>query len=106
MEKKKGWWGRKTNGQRVSFVFAVILAVLCLFIIIVAMDLRRFASKEIADSFYGESVSNGWELLWGRIVSSSISWLASIIIVAITIFVIFISNFITHLFDNKSRIVE
>lgn len=103
MEKKKGWWGRKTNGQRVSFIFAVILAVLCLFIIIVAMDLRRFASKEIADSFYGESVSNGWELLWGRMVSSSISWLASIIIVAITIFIIFISNFITHLFDNKSR---
>ena len=103
MEKKKGWWGRKTNGQRVSFIFAVILAVLCLFIIVVAMDLRRFASKEIADSFYGESVSNGWELLWGRMVSSSISWLASIIIVAITIFIIFISNFITHLFDNKSR---
>lgn len=103
MEKKKGWWGRKTNGQRVSFIFAVILAALCLFIIVVAMDLRRFASKEIADSFYGESVSNGWELLWGRMVSSSISWLASIIIVAITIFVIFISNFITHLFDNKSR---
>ncbi len=103
MEKKKGWWGRKTNGQRVSFIFAVILAVLCLFIIVVAMDLRRFASKEIADSFYGESVSNGWELLWGRMVSSSISWLASIIIVAITIFIIFVSNFITHLFDNKSR---
>ena len=103
MEKKKGWWGRKTNGQRVSFVFAVILAVLCLFIIVVAMDLRRFATQEIADSFYGESVSNGWELLWGRMVSSSISWLASIIIVAITIFVIFVSNFITHLFDNKSR---
>ena len=101
--KKENWWARKSIAGKVSFIIAVILALICIFAFIVIMDLRRFVDAELADMVYGEGVPSGWAAAGNAMAHSVGSWLITAIIVFLTFLVIFICNFITHLFDNGSR---
>lgn len=101
--KKQNWWKRKTVGQKVGFCFAVAIFLLTIFIIFVLMDLRLFVAADIADEVYGTDIQNGWQLLWRRMVSDVGAWTFTFIIIFVSFVLIFISNFITHLFDSGSK---
>lgn len=100
---KKNWWSRKTTGQKVMFIIAVILFLACLALMLLLMNLREVGQNELADIIYGKDVKNGWIRVGQQIAASTITWVLTIVIVFISFVLIFVSNFITHLFDNKSR---
>ena len=103
IEKKQNWWTRKKSSAKVGFIIAAILAFASIFAFIVAMDLRRYLGNEIGDYVYGENVWTGWHKLGISLTTSVGSWIFTGIIVFLTFLVIFVCNFITHLFDNGSR---
>ena len=103
VEVKKGnWWQRKTAGQKTSFIISVVIFLVSLAGFIIFMDARRIFGDEIGDSLFGE-YNNGWEQFGQALIDGSRKWVISLIFVFMAITVIFISTFITHLFDNKSR---
>ena len=67
------------------------------------MEARRILGNEVGDQLFGEGVANGWVYLWRAITSSSVVVIVTIVIIFAAFIVIFVSNFITHLFDNKTR---
>ena len=100
---KKSWWNRKSISAKIGFIIAAILAVFCVFAFIIIMDLRRYVGNEIGDIVYGEGISTGWQRFGIALGNSVSSWILTAVIVFLTFLVIFVSNFITHLFDNGSR---
>ena len=104
VEVKKGnWWQRKTTGQKVSFIISVFIFLCSLAGFIIFMNARELFGDEIGDRLFGEGVANGWIKLGEALIDGTAKWIISLIIVFMTIVVIFIATFITHLFDNKSR---
>lgn len=101
--KKQNWWTVKSLTGKVSFIIAVILALVCIFAFIVIADLRLFLGNEVADIVYGKDVPNGWVAAGRAMASSVTSWILTAIIGFVTFIFIFICNFITHLFDNGTR---
>lgn len=102
-EVKQGWWKRKSISAKVGFIIALILAAICIFAFIVIMDMRRYVGDEIADLVYGPGVSTGWERFGIALTSSVGSWILTALIIFLTFLIIFVCNFITHLFDNGTR---
>ena len=102
-EKKIGWWKRKKSVQKVGFIISVSLLLASLFIIFFLADLRLFGLDELADSLYGTGVENGWVSMGNALASSRLNWVFTALTVFLTFIFIFICNFITHLFDNKTR---
>ena len=102
-EIKRGWWSRKSISAKVGFIIALILAAICIFAFIVIMDIRRYIGNEIADLVYGPGVSTGWERFGIALTNSVGSWILTALIIFLTFLVIFVCNFITHLFDNGTR---
>ena len=104
VEVKKGnWWQRKTIGQKVSFIIGAFIFLCSLVGFIIFMNARELFGDEIGDRLFGEGVANGWIKLGEALVDGTAKWIISLIIVFMTIVIIFIATFITHLFDNKSR---
>ena len=101
--KKGNWWTRKTTFQKVTFIIGCLLFIVALTLFFIIMDARRILGNEIGDQLFGEGVANGWVYLWRAITSSSIVLILTIVIIFGAFILIFVSNFITHLFDNKSR---
>ena len=101
--KKGNWWTRKTTFQKTSFIIGAIILTFAIAVFVMFMDARRFFDAETANKMYGEGVANGWVLLWKSLTSASLNWLFSAITVFLAFIVIFVCNFITHLFDNKTR---
>ena len=101
--KKGNWWTRKTTFQKVTFIIGAVIFTLALLVFLLIMDARRWLGQEIGDALFGPGVPNGWVTLWNAITSSALTWLLIIIILFVAFMIIFLSNFITHLFDNKSR---
>ena len=101
--KKGNWWSRKTPFQKVSFILGAIIFTIAVVIFIMFMDARRFINDEIADQMYGQGVANGWVVMGRSLASASLNWLFSAVTIFAAFIVIFVCNFITHLFDNKTR---
>ena len=115
--KKKNWWSKKSASAKVAFIISAILfvAALCLFFFM--MHVRPFLGNEYADNLYkietgtdevtGEPIiktfAHGWALVWYVIANSTLNWVITIMVIFVTFILIFVSNFITHLFDNKSK---
>ena len=104
VEVKKGnWWARKTSGQKVSFIVSIVIFILSLAGFLIFMDARRIFGDATGDALFGEGVANGWVVFGRALVDGSKKWAISLIFLFMAITIIFISTFITHLFDNKSR---
>ena len=101
--KKGNWWTRKTTFQKVTFIIGCLLFIVALSLFFMVMDARRILGNEIGDQLFGEGVANGWVYPWRAITTSSIVAIVTIVIIFVAFILIFVSNFITHLFDNKSR---
>jgi len=101
--KKSNWWSRKTAFQKVLFIIAAIIFVGALVLLFLVMDGRRVFGDDFANRLFGEGVPNGYVRLWNNVINSSISWLVTAIVIVVSFVLIFLGNFITHLFDNKSR---
>ena len=101
--KKSNWWSRKTTFQKVLFIIAAIIFVGALVLLFLVMDGRRVFGDDFANRLFGEGVPNGYVHLWNNMINSSISWLVTAIVIVVSFVLIFLGNFITHLFDNKSR---
>ena len=104
VEVKKGnWWARKTSVQKVSFIVSIVIFILSLAGFLIFMDARRIFGDATGDALFGEGVANGWVVFGRALVDGSKKWAISLIFLFMAITIIFISTFITHLFDNKSR---
>ena len=104
VEVKKGnWWQRKTPGQRASFIASIVIFLISVIGFIVFMDARKIFGDETGDALFEEGVESGWVKFGQAIVDGSGKWAISLIFIFMSITVIFIATFITHLFDNKSR---
>lgn len=99
----KKWWNSKKTSQKVGFFISVILTICSLFILFMLLDLRLFGLNDLADKIYGSDVNSGWESIGNALVSSQVNWVLSILTVFVTFIFIFVSNFLTHLFDHGSR---
>ncbi len=102
-EKKLNWWSRKTPLQKTSFIAGLIIFVMVIVAFIIYMNCRQIFGDEVGDAILGAGNENGWILIGRALTGGTINWLLSSAVVLITFVVIFISNFITHLFDAKSR---
>lgn len=102
-EKKKGWWRRKTTGQKVSFCFSMLFFALAIFLLIYMNDLRAFGADDAADKIYGKGVANGWIAFGNNVINASESIFATIVVIAICIFLQMIVNFLTRLFGRGRR---
>ena len=101
--KKGNWWQRKTPGQRASFIASIVIFLISVIGFVVFMDARKIFGDETGDALFGEGVESGWVKFGQAIVDGSGKWAISLIFIFMSITVIFIATFITHLFDNKSR---
>lgn len=101
--KKGNWWTRKTTFQKITFIIGCIIFIFALLVLIVLMEAKRFLGEEIHNAIFGSQYKNGWDYVGHKIASSGIIWLITVVIVFMAFILIFVSNFITHLFDNKSR---
>ena len=100
--KKGNWWQRKTTSQKASFIAGAIIFLVSLVGFVIFMDARRVFGDEVGDKVFGES-ANGWIAFGKALVEGSTKWLLSLIFIFMGITLVFISTFITHLFDTKSR---
>lgn len=101
--KKGNWWTRKTTFQKVTFIIAAIIFLASLSLFIMIMDAPTFFGQEVHNAIFGSKYKNGWAYLGKVLADGSMNWVVCLVIVFIAFILIFISNFITHLFDNKSR---
>ena len=101
--KKGNWWQRKTPGQKASFIASIVIFLISVIGFVVFMDARKIFGDETGDALFGEGVESGWVKFGQAIVDGSGKWAISLIFIFMSITVIFIATFITHLFDNKSR---
>ena len=101
--KKGNWWTRKTPFQKTSFILGVILGLVSLAAVFACIYARQVFGNELGDRILGEGISNGWVLIGNAMKGASLKWLFSAIVICIALIVIVVTNFITHLFDNKSR---
>ena len=115
--KKDNWWKRKTSFQKVCFIISALLFVAAVVLFFFMMHVRPFLGDETANSLYrlavgtdettGETLyktfAHGWALVGYVIANSTLKWVITIMVIFVTFIVIFVSNFITHLFDNKSK---
>ena len=99
--KKGNWWTRKTTFQKVTFIIAVIIFLASLSLFIMIMDAPTFFGQEFHNAIFGSKYKNGWAYLGKVLADGSMNWVVCLVIVFIVFILIFISNFITHLFDNK-----
>ena len=101
--KKGNWWTRKTPFQKTSFILGVIIGLVSLGAVFTCIYARQVFGNELGDRILGEGISNGWVLIGNAMKGASLKWLFSAIVICIALIVIVVTNFITHLFDNKSR---
>lgn len=109
-KKKKGWWGRKTTGQKFSFIISALILVISIGAVLCWVYSRQLFGDELGNALLGSYeddngvvvyFKNGWDLIGYRMSSSLFSWVASLFIIAITIAVVFIVNVLIALFTNK-----
>lgn len=100
---KQGWWERKKTRQKVGFIISMTLLLCSLFAIFFLADLRLFGLDELADSFYGADNYSGWDSIGKALATSKLNWVFTALTIFLTFIFVFVSNFITHLFDNTSR---
>ena len=115
--KKGNWWSRKSAFQKVCFVISALIFIAALVLFFIMMNIRPIMGNEYADSLYKLAVgtdettgetqyqvfNHGWALVWYCITKSTLSWIVTVMVIFVTFIIIFVSNFITHLFDNKSK---
>lgn len=102
-QQKKPWWKSKKTSQKCGFIISMLLLALSIFAIFFIADLRLFGLNDLANALYGEECFSGWEALGKTLASSERKWVFSIITVFLTFIFVFVSNFITHLFDHTNR---
>ena len=115
--KKGNWWQRKTTFQKVCFILGALVFIAAVVLFFIMMDIAIVAGRETANNLYtitigtdaetGEAITktfnNGWAVVWYYMVNSTLNWLITAMTIFLAFIIIFISNFVTHLFDNKSK---
>ena len=101
--KKDNWWSRKTGFQKGLFIFAMVIFAFSLVFMLLIMNAREVFGNDLANEIFGEGVPNGYVYVWNKMVSATLPWIITVVVIVMAFIVIFISNFITHLFDNKTK---
>ena len=108
--KKQTWWGKKSGGQKASFIASIVILLISITAVIIWVYCRQIFGDELGNALLGSYenengdivyFTNGWHLIGYKMSSSLFSWVASLFIIAIAITVIFIANVLIHLFTNK-----
>lgn len=111
-EKPKGWWASKTKGQKVTFILSIVILLISIAAVILWANIRYLVDEDLANTILGYYLdgetkvyyANGWQKIWHHITASSLSWIATFFIIAITIVLVFIIHVLIHLFTaRKSR---
>ncbi len=97
------WFTRKTKGQKVSFVISTLFFVISIVLLFVFMDARGILGDEVADTMYGQGVSNGWVALGMKIANSGSSWLLTLLVICVSFVIHFIVNFLSRLLSGNGR---
>ncbi len=89
-EERKAAWKNATTTQKVQFVIASCLFLVCIGLLLMLVYSRQIFGDEIGDTIVGEGNANGWISLGKALDNSSGAWLATII----TIIACFSVNFV------------
>ena len=110
---KKGWWKRKSAGQKTRFIISIVILAISLSIFFIWIYSRQLFGDQVGDTLlgfyyndFGEKVfyNNGWEKIGDLLVKGATSLVLSLFVIAITITIVFILNFFIFIFTNhKSR---
>ena len=110
---KKGWWKRKSAGQKTTFIISLVILAISLSIFFIWIYSRQLFGDQVGDTLlgfyyndFGEKVfyNNGWEKIGDLLVKGATSLVLSLFVIAITITIVFILTFFIFIFTNhKSR---
>ena len=110
---QKGWWKRKSAGQKTRFIISLVILAISLSIFFIWIYSRQLFGDQVGDTLlgfyyndFGEKVfyKNGWEKIGDLLIKGVTSLVLSLFVIAITITIVFILNFFIFIFTNhKSR---
>lgn len=110
---KKGWWKRKSAGQKTRFIISLVILAISLSIFFIWIYSRQLFGNQVGDTLlgfyyndFGEKVfyNNGWEKIGDLLIKGVTGLVLSLFVIAITITIVFILNFFIFIFTNhKSR---
>lgn len=110
---QKGWWKRKSAGQKTRFIISLVILAISLSIFFVWIYSRQLFGDQVGDTLlgfyyndFGEKVfyKNGWEKIGDLLIKGVTGLVLSLFVIAITITIVFILNFFIFIFTNhKSR---
>ena len=100
-EKKVGWWKRKTAGQKVSFILAIIVFLISVGSLLTWVYSRYIFGDEIGNAFLGEGNDNGWVVITKGAINSTVNFIYMFVAIGICIAVIFVATFLINLFTSK-----
>lgn len=110
---KKGWWKRKSAGQKTRFIISLVILAISLSIFFIWIYSRQLFGNQVGDTLlgfyyndFGEKVfyKNGWEKIGALLIKGVTGLVLSLFVIAITITIVFILNFFIFIFTNhKSR---
>lgn len=103
VKRKQTFWSKKTTGQKVSFIFGILVFVISLIGVFFWIYARDIFGQEAGDKILGEGVANGWVLIGKGLTSSYSSWLLTFFVIAVTFIFVFVANFLINLCTNRGR---
>lgn len=110
---KKGWWKRKSKGQKTRFIVSLVVLAISLTIFFIWIYSRQLFGNEVGDTLlgyyfddFGNKVfyKNGWDRIGTLLLRGTTDIVLSLFVIAITITIVFILNFFIFIFTNhRSR---
>lgn len=110
---RKGWWKRKTKGQKASFIASLVILAISLSLFFIWIYSRQIFGDELGDLLLGSYIDktgqvkyfdNGWQKIANALIFGAFSIVMALFVIAITITIVFFLNFIIFLTtNNRSR---
>ncbi len=97
------WWGRKTRGQKTSFIISIVLLTISIAATFILIFCRQIFGDEVGNEIIGEGNLNGF-VAFGKSIRNSLGKVGiSFLVISITFLITFIISGILKLSTNKSN---
>ncbi len=99
----KSWWGRKTGGQKVSFIISMVMLFFSILILIGLCFSRQIFGDEVGDLVLGEGIPNGFVAFGASFKNNARSWMSTIVIIVLGFLIAFLLNLVIRLCTFKGK---
>ena len=99
----KSWWGRKTGGQKASFIISMVMLFFSILILIGLCFSRQIFGDEVGDLVLGEGIPNGFVAFGASFKNNARSWMSTIVIIVLGFLIAFLLNLVIRLCTFKGK---